>query len=313
MLAPWLLLMLALPTSSAPELRAAASVTPRPLACQPVKGVWARAKAHARRQHCATLAKALLGLERDPKAAIEALLPLLEGELGVEALVATARAKLALGDARAAWADFNAARARSPSALSDPLAQHDAANAAAAVAEPSEAAAAYRLLIAARELLPQQRRVRLLLEAALAVLRLGPENIEEATEYLRLAVEPNAQPQGRRERELYAFAAARTGRAVGNLELQCAPASEQTPPSALQQPLPEFEEHALRALACESTDRQIAREQWQHYAAADAAKPWRSWAEKRGAGGPTSDSLGLAKPSGARAVPSPAAASRKER
>lgn len=312
MLAPWLLLMLALPTSSAPELRAAASVTPRPATCQPVKGVWARAKAHARRQQCSTLAKALLGLERDPKAALEALAPLLDGELGVEALVATARAKLALGDARAAWADFNAARARSPSALSDPLAQHDAANAAAAVAAPSEAAAAYRLLIAARELLPRERRVRLLLEAALAVLRLGPENIEEATEYLRLGVEPNAQPQGRRERELYAFAAARTGRAVGNLELRCAPGSEQTPPSA-QQPLPEFEEHALRALACESTDPQFAREQWQRYAAADAAKPWRSWAERRSAGGAASDSLAPTQPNAPRAVLRPATPKRKGR
>src|SRR5688572_5453426 len=128
MFGPWLALLLALQGQGASELRAAAAVTPRPQVCAPARGVWERARAHGRLRDCATLAKALAALDRDPAAALRGATSLAKSELKVPAAVIGGRARLALGDAAGAWADFRAAQASSSSALADPLARHDAGN-----------------------------------------------------------------------------------------------------------------------------------------------------------------------------------------
>jgi hypothetical protein len=256
-------------------------------------GVWERAAAHARLKRCSALAKALALLDREPKAAMAVARGLLATPLQLPARVVLARAELATGDAKAAWADFQAATAHSSTALADPSARHDAAVAAAQAGEALAAAGLYRGLIAERALLPRERRTRVLLEAALAVLRLGPEHSTEAADYLQLFGDgPAERPERPRELALLALVLTRAAQsgaaeaASGGADglaiaesLRCEPGAAAKIP--YRELLPQFEERALLAVQCESADPAQALRYWQEYASAVESAPWSSWVAAR--------------------------------
>jgi hypothetical protein len=247
--------------------------------------VWERARDHALYGRCRRLARAQSLLTSDPGAAEQLAKGLERSDLAQPARVVVARAELALGHGAVAWKIFQALLADSPDALSEPVARHDGARAAALAGEHALSAMIYRAVVSERELLPPARQTALMLEAAAAVLRLGPENAAEALGYLDL-VSLRPALTGARELALSAWLRARAAdpmaaNPVATSGLSCPLPSVKDPGSAYEVRLPEFEGHALLAIACEGSDRATAVTHWGVYSQASEARPWLAWVKTR--------------------------------
>ncbi len=276
-------LVIALATAS-PPLTAAASHSLRPKPCEVAHSPWQIAARTALAPHCIRLARGNVLLQSDPRAALKLAEALFESPLAPYAQVLAARAHLALGASGPAAEAFERAELRDPVSVSNPLVMHDRAVALALEGKSEAAAAQYRKLVAQWQLLPRRRQVPLLLEAAMAVMRLGPEHVHEANGYLDLI----SRVQDYRGTAAYfdavlALARVRTGMAGGSADTdveQLRALLESPRQSPVAPRLPNEERAALLAAACEPEDPQ-ARTYWQRFANTVLARPWRKWLAER--------------------------------
>jgi hypothetical protein len=276
-------LLLTLGSAAEQELLSAAVLTPRPQACAHAGGLWERARRADELKHCRLLALAYALLESDPARAKQLASQLSATRLAADALLLLGRAELLLGQASVAWQHLEAARARDVRVFRDVLAQHDAAAVAALSGHFELAAERYQSLVAQRGLLPVARRSRVLIEATMALLRLGPSQVP-ATLRLLAVLEQSREGHGswQLEQAVLALVYARAGGSADAAQvLSCEALSielKQRPQPAL---LPEPDQWALEALACEGSDPVRAKELWQRYANSPAASPWSDWAKAR--------------------------------
>lgn len=254
--------------------------------------VWERAKAPERRRYCDLLAGAsarLAGASPDAGAA----LALAEEAARVEPeraapLVLAGRALERAGDAAAALARFDAARARDERALDDAPALASYAPALAGVGRRSDAAAAYRALLPRASALPEGVRARSVLEAGLVLGAEGPAAIDASAAALREAVRAATGETRALAEVALALALDRAGLADVT---RGGAALARTPDAALGEAATRVlarlglahEALALRAAALAGTDAPGAAAALTQYAAGAPDGPWSEHARRRAA------------------------------
>ncbi len=266
-------------------LTGAAQLAPRPPECAGVVGVWKSVGRDGLQAQCATLARGYAALSVEPQRSLMLAQGLAEGPLSRDAFVLEARALVAVGQYEQAARLFERAGQWGSDLLQGAGVQHDRAVAAAFTGDSELAAELYRALVPQLSLLQPRRRARVLLEAALAVMRLGPQHVEEARVLIDYA---DRVREYRQERAVWmlvrGLAESRAGMA-SDVELQ-------DPDSLLTElaargfdsalpAVPAPEVAALGAIAYDTTDAPRARELWREYATAELAKPWRRWVSER--------------------------------
>src|SRR5690606_34833908 len=195
-----------------------------------------------------------------------------------------------------AWKHFGQALAISRRSIESPGALHDYAIAAQKTGHRDESVRAFRALAPRAGLLGDGlERQRVYVEAAAAVMTLGPAGLNEAIGYLSEARRKGNRPgfadfvlaglslaldRSGRGDEARGVAAEAGGAA--HLALASAGGAEKTMlPNALPV-LPPGEIHALVAILAERDEPELAREQWQAYLDAGGAKSvWAEHAQKK--------------------------------
>lgn len=263
----------------APWLSAAAAQSPRPAVCQSGSSLWSAAQHQARRA-CDGLAKGYANLQARPELSRELARGLRKSAVAEAAKLLEARAEVALGNHTAAHALFSGVDLTNPAAGSA-LVLHDAAVAASHAGEPRAAASLYRSLSAQRSLLSAPRQARVLLEASVAVMRLGPGSLDEARALLDAADNSaGGRSDGRARKALRRLIDLRSARGLAELaidpgELSRLLNSPQFDPATPR--LPAADVTALMAAVAEQSDPQAARSMWRRYAEAPASTAWRAW------------------------------------
>jgi tetratricopeptide (TPR) repeat protein len=271
------------------------------------EALWQRARTPGLDAYCDALARGYSRLRRKPELSLEAAMAA-DKALGGRAApsVLAGQALLLLGRHNPAWQSFERAQSRSKRALEAPAALHDLALAAELSGHHDEAREAYRALVARAFLLEQSlRRQRIYVEAAMLMMGLGPDGLNEAIGYLsearRRGVPPGFSPyvlgalalaldrQGHQD-EARGVAGEAGGpwallSEAGALDDEQTEASRKksAPQSAVPTPyLPEGEIHAMIAVLAERGDPVLARERWQAFLGGPAAKgPWAEHARKK--------------------------------
>ncbi len=200
--APVVLVLLAQMTASVPDLSAAAAASPRPAECaapaatDASASMWESARRPGLGQYCRLLARGYARLSRSPAQALiaaERADKLLPGRAPPKVLAA--RALVASGQAGVAFERFEKALGLSPRSVREPAALHDYAVAAALSGHEKQAVEAYRRLVPRAGLMASDaERQRVYVEAALNVMRTGPEALGEAIGYLTEARRRGAPP-----------------------------------------------------------------------------------------------------------------------
>jgi hypothetical protein len=197
--------------------------------------------------------------------------------------VLRARALLASGQAVQAWAEFEAAGS-APWLVRAPEALHDRAIAASLTGHVPEAISAFRSLVPRAELSDRPAlRERIYVEAALHVMLLGPEALDEAIGYLtearRAGPSPGFSPivlgalalaldrQGKSA--LAAGVALEAGPVTALTSLEPAPAARETnrrtPSTGFLPVLPPGEFAAIIAIVGQAHASPLARDYWQSF------------------------------------------------
>ncbi|MCA9593594.1 MAG: hypothetical protein KC776_09800 [Myxococcales bacterium] len=294
------LVLLGQVTATVPDLSAAAAASPRPMECRaPVtardeKGSpWDSARRPGLASYCRLLARGYARLSRSPGQALMA------AEKADKALagrappkVLAARALMASGQAAPAFERFQKALAVDPRAVRQPAALHDYAVAAALSGHDKIAADAYRRLVPRAGLLASDSERQLVyVEAALGVMRRGPDGVSEAIGYLTEARRRGAPP-GLSDIVLGALAlalsrqgrvdeargvAAEAGASEGLAEWLRSPKRVAGRPRGVDAEL-----LAVVATLAEADDPEAARDAWKDYLATPAGTsgPWREHAKK---------------------------------
>lgn len=302
------------------DLSARAAASPRPAECVSVERartgsgpeIWNRARHPELAAYCAALARGYSVLAADPRAAADAADRAEAAKPGQAATrVLRARALLAEGSALEAWAEFEAAGSM-PWSVRSPEALHDRAIAASLARHMPEAVSAYRALVPRVELLDDSGlRERIYVEAALHVMALGPESLDEAIGYLtearRAGAEPGLSPvvlgalalaldrQGKTA--LARGVAAEAGPATVLTSLELDPAlPEVGRKAAIRKFLPVFppgEPAAIIAIVADAHGSSLAREYWQTFLDQnDAGARWAEHARAKLAAHPVASSRG---------------------
>ncbi len=275
----WLSLVLAAGAQSG--LMAAAQLAPRPAACVDVSGPWQRAGHPTLPKHCAALARGYSLLADAPSQALELARGLRQGQLATDALVLEARALVALGQHELALKLFVEAQGQGARAVAGAGAQHDHAVAASFAGDAATAAGLYRGLVPQIGLLKPRRRARVLLEAALAVMRLGPEHVEEARGLIDYADRIREYREARGPwLMLRALAELRAGSrsevSVQDPDAEMAALLGRSFNSSLPA-VPAAEVAAMGASVLAASDPVRARQLWAQFAADELSSPWRQW------------------------------------
>ena len=289
----WLLPLLAA-LGGSNVLDGAAMSSPRPDLCKPAAGFWAQLGKREQLDFCSELAKAYSRLPREPVQAEGHARRALNYLEHPAAVVALARALAAQRRYAEAWEAF--AQSGPPQRSDGELALgvqtlggtgglHDFARTAAMGGRAQSALEAYRRLVPRLELLPEGEHVAALVEAAIAVLRVGGA-VEEAAGYLA-----NAQRRrARRASESYLPALERTmarmqeGALLEDDEVDGTWLEPHVQgsirPNAPHLPLAEL--RLLLAVVTEPGEPALARDIAQPLLAADSglAEPLRRWAVK---------------------------------
>jgi tetratricopeptide (TPR) repeat protein len=284
-------LTLASPSGASPgaySLEAAAGSSPRPLEClepsnaQRHDTLWDRAKNPRLSRYCILLARGYAKLSSEPgaSATLAAQAQKLLGGLTAP-LVLKARAALALGDPKGAFAAFEEARTLDETLRLPPAALHDYALAAADSQHGQQALSAYRRLVPMAGLLTNPgHKERVYIEAALLVMVLEPGSVQEAAAYLLEARRGNPVPslkpfilgglalaldrQGRREEARGVAGEVRgAGALTRRLLLAQEGAARVTGPGGLR--IFGHELVAMVAIVAAPEDRELSRQHWQQY------------------------------------------------
>jgi hypothetical protein len=278
--------------SSAAQLATAALASPRPRECRgsagEADGLWARARAGDAQRYCELLARGYARLTETPAQALSAAeaAEALAGPIA-QVLVLNGRAKLRLGQASAALAQFAKAEARDSQAFLDPKALHDYARAASSSGKPLDAVRLYRMLVSRSALLDDAREQSVLaIEAAAHVLAYAPGGSDEALGYLAQARRASLglAPWITALRVLAAERNGRVERAPGGSALPSVAALTQPVSAAIDQTplLPPGELEALRAVLTEPSDLAASRQHWNLFLArASAENVWLAQARKK--------------------------------
>jgi hypothetical protein len=226
-----------------------------------------------------------VALAHDPKASRQIALALVAGQLAAPATVLLARAELALGRPGEAWRQFQKAEALDPKLPRGVLAVHDSAVAATLSGAHDIAAGRYRALIPLSKMLPASRRTVVLLEAAMAVMRLGPPHLAETRGIVDYAVRDR---EYRGEHSLLwavrALLDVRAGQPVseGGVDADLLHANlSDSSRNAHSLRLPKAELSALLAAAIQAEEPLRAREYWRRFALDPMSLPWRAWLSGR--------------------------------
>jgi hypothetical protein len=281
----WVSLVVLLETRSAgagaadTRLATAALASPRPRECRATAdgsdGLWARARAGDAERYCELLARGYARLQQTPADALAAAeaAEALAGDVA-PVHVLNGRAKLRLGQALDALAQFMKAESEDAQAFLDPKALHDYARAASLAGKPLDAVRLYRMLVSRSALLDDVREKSIAqIEAAAHVLAYVPGGSDEALGYLAqarrdaLGLSPwitglrilTAERNGRVEHtpatgsppslaSLTQSLSGASGEApllpIGELEALCAALTESTDPNASRNHVEQFLAHA---------------------------------------------------------------------
>ena len=299
--------LIALPASAGAPLAAAAGASPRPAECSSsaprggAERVWDRARSPGLAAYCSALARGYARLRRTPEAALEAAAAAAKTLPNRAApQVLEARALVALGRYSEAWERFSAVRSRARRDLEVPAALHDLAVAASATGHAADALAAYRALVPRAGLLDEPRRMRVLVEASVITMAVGPQALDEASGYLNEARRRSTHP-GLEPLVLGALALAldrqgHTQQARGLLEETMLPEQLLTSESEKDKSvrrgkgflrdnlplLPAVERDALAAILLERLSPDEARERWRAFLAGPGGRgPWAEHARKK--------------------------------
>lgn len=288
-------------------LSAAAAASGRPRECSSgskralAKGpsIWEQARVPNLQRYCDLMARAQTQLATTPDGArrsAEEADKALPGHAAPQ--VVLARALLALGDATAAAAAFDKARAIDPRSVEDPSTMHDLSRVLVKTGKRDEALVIYRALVPRVDLLgTTDRRVSVLLEAAhvsmaaelalpadLGKPRAQRRRLDEAVAYLR---EARQRPATQLSGEVLLSLALVLDRAGDRVEADATLAEAHRSGARLRAGSLDYlaaaeDRGALDALVAEGTDRAAAVKAWDTFIAGPGGKgPWAVAAKAR--------------------------------
>lgn len=233
------------------------------------------------RADCDRLARGYSNLAARPELARQLARQLRTSAVAASARVLEARALVALGEHATAHELFAESDLRSVG-FDNASTLHDAAVAAAHAGQFRIAVDHYRSLSAQRSLLSAPRRARVMLEAAMAVMRLGPSALPEARALLESASESSdGRADLRVNKAVRLLIDLRSGRQSADLAIEPEELSRilelESKKNAAVPHLPAADVAALMATVAERSDVEAALRLWKRYGKSSGSGPWLEW------------------------------------